>query len=321
MQHGPIRLVAYGFEHAAFVVTDIAQQGQRLVAVASEYDVIDMLDAGGRVQLDHARATMSLATHGQHGARQALLRNARQQFFHIHARSAPYRTPLRPVAHLQQAMVVAETDKRGQGKGQHLARRARPDTGGHRQQIPVAKFIAIAVQLEKLAQRQGRRRHAGRGQGAGLTVEAHDIAQHAQEGGAQQVAALGKHGIEIGARPFQYARIGRRAERHFHGKRHVAVGRLDTEFSKQLHQVRVGGVVEHEKTRVDAMRDAIERDIHRMAVAAKIVTRLVQGDVLACLRQAIGTRQTCNSCSDDGNFHEYTCIKFVLDKMSLMDNR
>lgn len=62
------------------------------------------------------------------------------------------------------------------------------------------------------------------------------------------------------------------------------------------------------------MRDAIERDVHRMTVAAKIVARLVQGDVLARLRQAIGTRQSCNSCSDDGNFHECTRVKFVLDK-------
>ncbi|MNN51007.1 hypothetical protein D3C81_1656210 [compost metagenome] len=184
----------------------------------------------------------------------------------------------------------------------------------------MAELVAIVVQVKVFAQRHGRRRHAGRGQdagrgqGAGLAVEAHDIAQHAQKGGAQQVAALGKHGIEIRACPFQNARIGCRAQRHFDGERHVAVGRLDTEFVEQLHQVRVGGVVKHEKTRVDAVRDAVERDVDRMAVAAKIVARLVQGNVLARLRQAIGTRQSCDSCSDDGNFHECTCVKFVLDK-------
>jgi hypothetical protein len=39
----------------------------------------------------------------------------------------------------------------------------------------------------------------------GEAVEAQDVAQHRPEAGAQQVAALGKHGVERVAAPFDVA--------------------------------------------------------------------------------------------------------------------
>ena len=70
--------------------------------------------------------------------------------------------------------------------------------------IPVAEFVAVAALRQKLSQAERRiaRRHRWfGGEVRRFAIEAQHVPQHAQEGRPQQIAALGKQGVEIAARP------------------------------------------------------------------------------------------------------------------------
>jgi len=159
-------------------------------------------------------------------------------------RAAAHRVPLRPVAQLQQAVVVAEADQRADRKAQHLRRRARPDAADHRQQVVVAEGGAEPVRGEKVGERQCKRRiGAGLGQRGRQPVEAQEVEQHAVEARPQQVAAVGEHGVQAGARPFEPAV----ATRRLHRERHPGGGAVHGQFVEQRDEARVGATVEDEE--------------------------------------------------------------------------
>jgi hypothetical protein len=45
-----------------------------------------------------------------------------------------------------------------------------------------------------------------------------------------------------------------------------------------LHQLRVGAVVEDQEAGVDAVRDAVQRDVHRVRMTAEVVVGLEERD-------------------------------------------
>ena len=193
MQHRPVGLVADGPQHRALGLARLSQQGQRLVRMAGQHQLVKALG----LPAGSDQHTLLVTDDALHWTAQALVRNARGDFFHILAGATGHRPPLRPVADLDQAVVVAKTDQGGQRELEHLVGRATPDAAQHGQQVPVAKGVGETL----LAQEVRQRLHqfgipVAECQGIGQPVEAQHIGQHAQKARAYQVAPLGKYGVE-----------------------------------------------------------------------------------------------------------------------------
>ena len=148
----------------------------------------------------------------------------------------------------------------------------------------MAELDAVALGVEPVTEGDAGDAGVGVHQRAGLAVEAQDVGQHAQKARVEQVGALGEHGVETGAGPFQAGRAG---ARQLDRKRHLARRRLDSEFIEQPDQVRVGALVKHQEAGIDAERGAVERDVDCIAVTAEITARFEQRHVLPRLRQAV----------------------------------
>ena len=227
-----------------------------------------------------------------HRAGHPHLRDARQHRVDITARAALDGFPLRPPRHLQQAVVQAERQKAASRLRQHHAGRRGPDGAGHGQQIPVAHGLAIAFGVQQIAQQ--RVRAAARQVSGGVAVKAQDVTQHAQEGGAQQVAALCEHRTQVGARPLQVGLRQRYAERH------VAGVHRNRQVLEQLHQMRIRQVVVHQKAGVDRVADAAHRGVHRIGMAADALVRFEQGH-REFFRQQPSRAQSGDAAADDGD--------------------
>ena len=238
----------------------------------------------------HARARR-MGRHPAHRAYRCVqprVGDARQHALHVMPRAAAHRAPWRAVGHPDQAVVVAEPDHRGDREAQHLVGRAAPDATQHRQQVPVAEGVRVTLLDQKIADRLLHRAFfATLGDGGGTAVEAHQIAQHAQEARPEQVAALGEHRVEIAAAPFQ--RTATISLGHLHRKRHLRRGGIDLQVGKQLHQLRVGGVVEHQEAGVDAKGHTLQREIDRVGVTAEMAVGLEKHDI-GVIGQAPGGR-------------------------------
>ena len=238
----------------------------------------------------HARARRMgrQPPHRAHRRVQTRVGNARQHALHVMPRAAAHGAPWRAVGHPDQAVVVAEPDHRGDREAQHLVGRAAPDATQHRQQVPVAEGVRVALLDQKIADRLLQRAFfTTLGDGGGTAVEAHQIAQHAQEARPEQVAALGEHRVEVAAAPFQ--RTATVSLGHLHRKRHLRRGGINLQVGKQLHQLRVGGVVEHQEAGVDAKGHTLQREIDRMGVTAEMAVGLEKHDI-GVIGQAPGGR-------------------------------
>ena len=220
MQHGAVGLVADGAQHLAFLRRRLGQQLQRLIAVHGQHHSVKALAVALGMHL-HASGIAHDALH-----RHAQTRiQAAQQFVHVLARTTGHGEPLRTVAHLNEAVVVAKTDHGGHRKAQHLVGRAAPDAAQHGQEIPVAKGRAKAVPQQKIAQGLVQRSLFTRlCQGGTQLVKAQQLAQHAPKARAQQVAPLGKHRGQVRATPLQRPRTQHTRARHLHRKRHIRMG-------------------------------------------------------------------------------------------------
>ena len=137
MQHCAVGLVADGAQHSLLGRAGRAQQGQRLVGVRGQHDLVKAL---GQAVGDHAHAACVALDQANRGV-QALVANLADNFVHVVAGAALDRPPLWPVGDLQQPVVVAKPDHGGHGKLQHLLGRAGPDAAHHRQEVPVAEFV------------------------------------------------------------------------------------------------------------------------------------------------------------------------------------
>ena len=305
VQHGAVGLVVDGPEHLPLLRGGVAaQQGQRLVGMGGQHESVETL--GARVGGDGH--TACVACDLAHGGVQAFVGDARGDLVDIVARTASHRPPLRALADLRQAVVVAKAHHRGHGELQHLVGRAAPDTAEHGQQVPVAEFGRKLLRLQKLGQRLGERRFCTtRGQVSHQFVETQQVAQHAPESGAQQVGTLGKHGVEAGAAPLERAAL---RTRHLHGKRHVGRHGADVQLFQERDEFGVGAFVEHQETGVNAVADGVamcvgQRDVNGVGVAAEIGTRLEQGDV-CFTAQRVGSTESCNAGADNCDSHMAT---------------
>ena len=200
-------------------------------------------------------------------------------------------------------MVVAKADHGSDRELQHLRARAGADAAHHGQEIPVTEFVREPPGAQKIAQRLHHRGLQARlGQPGGDAVKANDVAQHAQEFPVDEVAALGKHAVQAAAAPFQALAL--QGIGHPDRKRHVRRGGCHAQLGKQIDEMGVGALVEHQKTGVHAMADGAsrrgQRDVYGVSVAAEVVTGFKQGELGQAV-QRVRHGQARDAGADDGH--------------------
>ena len=92
-------------------------------------------------------------------------------------------------------------------------------------------------------------------------------------------------------------------------KRHVRRCHLDIEVLEHRDQIRVRPIVEHKKTRIDWIVDAIDGNVDGIGVAAKCGVLLKQRDLMCATRmtrQQPRRREPRNTGTDHRNFQNAT---------------
>ena len=87
-----------------------------------------------------------------HRGVQPLVGNLGHDLLYVVFCAAAYSPPLRPVANLDQPVVMAEPDHGGDRELKHLRRGTTPDAAHHGEEVPVAKRVAEPVLAKKLTQ-------------------------------------------------------------------------------------------------------------------------------------------------------------------------
>ena len=137
--------------------------------------------------------------------------------------------------------------------------------------------------------------------GRGQTVEAQDVGQHAPERGAQQVAPLRKDTGQAAAAPLE---LPATRQLRLHRERHLGQRGCDAQLGEELHQQRVGALVVDQEAGVDAVRDAVERDVDGVGVPAEMTATLEEADAPAPALQLLGGGEAGDAGADDGDaFH------------------
>ena len=101
-----------------------------------------------------------------------------------------------------------------------------------------------------------------------------------QNGGLKTLPACANNDPKAGARPFDIGSASSRTE-----NRHGARCRGDAEFIEQRDQLRVRALVVDQKAGVNGRCDAIEGDVNRVRVSAKIVVGFEQRDAASLSMQ------------------------------------
>ncbi len=279
VQDRAVAAVAEGAQQPRFFGRGIAEQGQRLIGMGRQHDMIEAARLAIR-SLDTDRVLET--RHLSHGVAQYDVAAERiAQTLDIAAAAAIDRAPDRAIGQLQQAVVVMEADEGGCGVLQHLVAGGRPDRGRHRKEMILPKRLAVAACVEIIAQRlAGERR--GLCVPRRLGIEAAEIAQHRPEARAEQIAPLREEAREAGAAVFQASLVERDGEGHFR-----RLGR-DAEMGHQRREIGVGRLVIDDEAGVDRhIRAAVLHDIDRVGMPAEPRRAFVQRDVMS-LRQQPG---------------------------------
>ena len=126
----------------------------------------------------------------------------------------------------------------------------------------------------------------------GQPVEAQDVAQHAPEARAKQVARAAR------TRVFRLEPLHSRPSAWLCTENDMSDGAVSTPNSReQANEVRIGAVVEDQEARVHAVGRPLQRDVHRVGVTAEVAARLEQRD-LRLRRQGPRRRQPGDAGAD-----------------------
>ena len=313
MQDHPVRLVGDRREQRAFGGRRILEQRQRLVAVASEHDVVEAFcPAVAEVQL-HPAGDPAHAAHRRRAA--GALAEITNQSPHVAARSPFDRPPLRPVLDVDKTVVGKKAQEGDRRETPYLAARTGPDRRGHRVQVVFTEGPTQAVTIKK-----GIQRHRGRGRGLdrppGNPVEAQDTRQHAPEAGVEQVAALAEQAVQVAPGIFQPTAIERGRERH------VGVIAAHPQVLEQRAEQRVVGPVEDHEAGVHLDRAVLILDQCRVGVAAEVVPGLEQAHRRRIAQQPGGNRPAhpaAHHCHPSVFVHKNAlCVRVLLNIDSLV---
>ena len=194
-------------------------------------------------------------------------------------------------------MVFAKARQRRHRVRQHRFCRAGPDRADHGQQVGVAKQPPISALPQKMFHRLCTTAACSTGHGACGAVKSQDVAQHAPERRAQQVAFLRKQRAHAGASPFE---SGVGAVTQAHGEGHLRWRSLYVKKFEQRHQIRIGSVVEHQKAGINRVGQTVDGDIDGVGMSAQVVVGLQQHDLVTA-RQQPSRGKTGDTGADNGD--------------------
>ena len=159
----------------------------------------------------------------------------------------------------------------------------------------VAEHRAVTAVGKIIAQR---RTFAGQCQQCRrFAIEPEQVAQHAPESRRHQIAPLAEQAIEIGGVVLQAAGLVAHGETHR--------GRLgrDVEFREQRVQQRIVLGIVDDEAGVDRMATSVQLDIVGVRVAAQIIVRLEQHDLMVPGQQPRRC-EAGDAGSDNGDAHQ-----------------
>jgi hypothetical protein len=297
MQPDLVRRVGETAEQVALACIGVAQQRQRLVGVAGQHHLVEAVPVARRVAHLHA---FGQATDG--AGRRAEPRapaQRRHDALDIGSAAAAHRAPVQLRTDREQAVIVEEAHEGLRRKVEHAAERRRPDAGGHRHQVAVAKGIAQARIVDEVADGDVEIL-ATVEQLWRQSVEAQDIVRHAQEGRPHDIAPLGKIAGE-GTAVLEAAAL------EAGGKRHVRSLGRHAQMVEQGHEIGVVALVEHDEADIDRLVSRRRRRVDCAGVAAEAALALVDHDVVLAAQQP-GGAQTGYAGADDGDFHRLSLL-------------
>ena len=178
----------------------------------------------------------------------------------------------------------------------HLQKRSGPDCRGHRYQVIIHEHLTQTVPADILAQSQVRH-GIGLNIGDCLFVECENIHKHFDICRRQQVSALGKETV-IHRQSARYAGILKATGLAADTKTHIRIAPGDTQLIHQGNEIRISPVVVDNKAGINLIPAFIQLKIDCCSMAAKSVSRLVDGNIVG-LRQLISCRQTRYSSADN----------------------
>src|SRR5262249_39690243 len=124
----------------------VRQQPQRLIAVAREEYVIELLHfAALRAHRDLVRLAKD---RGYRRAQPNIARERRDQLLHVLARAAADHLPGGPVVDAEEAVIREELDEEARRKAQHVDRPRGPDRRAHRDDVMLDEVARIVFALE-----------------------------------------------------------------------------------------------------------------------------------------------------------------------------
>ncbi len=189
----------------------------------------------------------------------------------------------------KQRMVAKERQQGAGRKATDSRRGRRPDRAADRHQVIALEPVAEAEGIDQLADRHLIRR----GRRFGIGIEAQNVAHHAQELRARQVATLGEERGQVSQPVFHRAVIYGGAERH------VGFLHRHAKLVEHAGEMRVVGIVKHDEAGIDRLIAPLARD-HGAGMAAQARFGFVNGNVvLRC--QLIGSGKAGYAAADDGD--------------------
>ena len=191
-------------------------------------------------------------------------------------------------------MVVKEAHEGRRGHLEEVVGIGRPDGRPHGQHEVLDELLGVGAAAQVVAQGGLLVRSAQQGASGG--VEARHVAQHAVEGGSQQIAGLGEEPAQSHAAPFETAALAVQSEAHVRG-----LG-CDSQLAQQTREVRVGGVVVDDEAGVDRIVPPRHRHVDGVGVAPDAVLRLEELDPVARM-QEVGGHQAGDAAADDRDPH------------------
>ena len=267
-----------------------AQDRQGRVGVCREHHLIHEGDLTARIGDPHAVGPALDPRHGRPRMRSRA--QGPGDAFDVGATATAHGAPARPLAELQQPVVVEEAHEHLGGIAEHLVESRRPDAGDLGQQEIFDEPPRIALPSEVGAGRFARARVQQRRR---LTAESQDVADHVPVASVQQVRGLGEQAQPPGP-IFERPLIDRDGERHV-----ARLGRYP-ECREQMHEVRVVALVVDDEAGVDRQPPFAVIDLDAVGVASEPSLGLVQGHVMARVERP-GSAQACDPRTDHRDPH------------------
>jgi len=199
----------------------------------------------------------------------------------------------------EEPVVAEEPQEEVGGEFEHRRGAGRPDGCSHRDQVALHELPRVAPLADERAESRGLDPEVQ--EPLRFAVEPEDVAEHAKERGAEEVAPLGEDRVEGGPAPLDAGAIAPNAEAHDRG----LAG--DAQHLQKPHETRVGGLVEDDEAGVHVVDGSVHLGSDGAGVSSCVGARLEDGDLVVPV-QEVGGHEAGNPRSDHRDLHVISTV-------------